>query len=215
MSTNNEIASAMRQALEKIANVNAMDYEYQRWAREALAIARAEGTLEAEKKEKQELLPRCFADFQPNHEHDRKCEWCAVKTECQTGEAEKANERSEVEAVAGFFSREAMAAHCDAHRALSSRTQPTQPEAEKQEPDDLTIAYMSGVYDGKNKYSPQRQPLTDEHIKNAWVKSYGDWIGLKSRQRSFIEGVRFAEAAHGITSKGLQRSYGAEGGAHE
>ena len=30
---------AMKQALEKIANVNAMDYEYQRWAREALAIA--------------------------------------------------------------------------------------------------------------------------------------------------------------------------------
>ena len=44
---------------------------------------------EAEKQEKQKLLPRCFADFQPNHEHDRKCEWCAVKIECQTGEAEK------------------------------------------------------------------------------------------------------------------------------
>ena len=33
---------AMKHALEKIANVNAMDYEYQRWAREALAIAEAE-----------------------------------------------------------------------------------------------------------------------------------------------------------------------------
>ena len=33
---------AMKQALEKIANVNAMDYEYQRWAKEALAIAKAE-----------------------------------------------------------------------------------------------------------------------------------------------------------------------------
>ena len=33
---------AMKQVLEKIANVNAMDYEYQRWAREALAIAEAE-----------------------------------------------------------------------------------------------------------------------------------------------------------------------------
>ena len=33
---------AMKQALEKIANVNAMDYEYQRWAREALAIAELE-----------------------------------------------------------------------------------------------------------------------------------------------------------------------------
>jgi len=28
---------AMKLALEKIANVNAMDYEYQAWAREALA----------------------------------------------------------------------------------------------------------------------------------------------------------------------------------
>jgi hypothetical protein len=32
----------LKQALEKIANVNAMDYEYQRWAREALAIAKLE-----------------------------------------------------------------------------------------------------------------------------------------------------------------------------
>jgi hypothetical protein len=32
----------LKQALEKIANVNAMDYEYQRWAREALAIAELE-----------------------------------------------------------------------------------------------------------------------------------------------------------------------------
>ena len=33
---------AMKQALEKIATVNATDYEYQQWAREALAIAEAE-----------------------------------------------------------------------------------------------------------------------------------------------------------------------------
>jgi len=33
---------AMKQALEKIATVNAMDYEYQRWAKEALMIAEAE-----------------------------------------------------------------------------------------------------------------------------------------------------------------------------
>ena len=26
----------------------------------------------------------------------------------------------------------------------------------EQEPDDLTIAYMAGFYDGKNKYAPQR-----------------------------------------------------------
>jgi len=28
-------------------------------------------------------------------------------------------------------------------------------EAERQESDDMTIAYMSGLYDGKNKYAPQ------------------------------------------------------------
>ena len=33
--------------------------------------------------EKKKLLPRCFADYQPNHEHDRKCEWCAVSNECR------------------------------------------------------------------------------------------------------------------------------------
>lgn len=34
------------------------------------------------------LKPRCFADFQPNHEIDRKCQWCAVETECKTGIAQ-------------------------------------------------------------------------------------------------------------------------------
>jgi len=35
------------------------------------------------------------------------------------------------------------------------REKPAQPE---QEPDDLTIAYLSGFYDGANKYAPQRNP---------------------------------------------------------
>jgi hypothetical protein len=34
-------------------------------------------------------------------------------------------------------------------------TAPPQPE---QESDDLTIAYLSGFYDGANKYAPQRNP---------------------------------------------------------
>ena len=36
------------------------------------------------------------------------------------------------------------------------------------QPDDLTIAYMSGVYDGKNKYAPRREwvGLTEEEYKN-------------------------------------------------
>jgi len=31
-------------------------------------------------------------------------------------------------------------------------------EQPDQEPDDLTIAYMAGFYDGKNKYAPQPKP---------------------------------------------------------
>lgn len=39
--------------------------------------------------------------------------------------------------------------------------------AEKQEPDELTIAYMSGFYDGKNKHAPRREwvGLTDEDMR--------------------------------------------------
>ena len=41
------------------------------------------------------------------------------------------------------------------------------------QPDDLPIAYMRGVYDGKNKYAPQREwvGLTDEQIE-AIAKNY-------------------------------------------
>ena len=49
---------AMKQALEKIANVNAMDYEYQRWAREALAIAE----LESQEPVAWKLMPRDATD---------------------------------------------------------------------------------------------------------------------------------------------------------
>lgn len=38
------------------------------------------------------------------------------------------------------------------------------------QPDDLTIAYMSGLYDGKNKYAPQRKwvGLTEEERESFW-----------------------------------------------
>jgi hypothetical protein len=41
--------------------------------------------------------------------------------------------------------------------------------------DDLTIAYMAGLYDGKNKYAPQREwvGLTDEEKSDLWCKSTG------------------------------------------
>ena len=39
-----------------------------------------------------------------------------------------------------------------------------------QESDGLTIAYMAGFYDGKNKDAPQRKPLTDEEISDMWCE---------------------------------------------
>ena len=42
-------------------------------------------------------------------------------------------------------------------------------EQPEQEPDDLTIAYMAGFYDGKN--TPQRKP---EQEPVAWMDEYGD-----------------------------------------
>ena len=55
----------------------------------------------------------------------------------------------------------------------------TSPPQRQQEPDDLTIAYMSGVYDGKNKYSPQRKPLTDEQIDFLnFLYGAGEWDGV-------------------------------------
>jgi len=40
-----------------------------------------------------------------------------------------------------------------------------------QEPDDLTIAYMSGFHDGKNKYAPQPKP---EQKPVAWMREDED-----------------------------------------
>jgi len=92
--TDNQIA-VMRQALEALQDIKddcsgcefewSNDYPLQAKAKLALEEALAK----QEQDEKRKLLPRCFADYQPNHTHDRKCEWCAVNTECQTGEQPK------------------------------------------------------------------------------------------------------------------------------
>ena len=49
-----------------------------------------------------------------------------------------------------------------------------QPE---QESDDLTIAYMAGLYDGKNKYAPQRQPEQEPVAWRSWndKDKFGFW----------------------------------------
>ena len=74
-------------------------------------------------------------------------------------------------------------------------------EAERQESDDLTIAYMSGFHDGKNKYAPQRKPLTDEEFSNLVVENLGPHAltgGKMSVYDAFLIAVRATEAAHGI-----------------
>jgi hypothetical protein len=55
-------------------------------------------------------------------------------------------------------------------------------EQPEQEPDDLTIAYMSGFYDGKNKYAPKEwQSLTDDEIKEI-IGSYSGPIKGYTRE---------------------------------
>ena len=58
--------------------------------------------------------------------------------------------------------------------------------AEKQEPDELTIAYMSGFYDGKNKYAPRREwvGLTDEEAAECWNSSaVTTWKNIEAKLR--------------------------------
>jgi hypothetical protein len=56
---------------------------------------------------------------------------------------------------------------------------------EQGEPDDLMIAYMSGLHDGKK--AQQRKPLTDEQIYEVHENS-----------SNLMEFTRAIEAAHGI-----------------
>lgn len=76
-----------------------------------------------------------------------------------------------------------------------------QPE---QESDDLTAAYLSGVYDGKNKNAPQRKPLTDEQCINQMLNSGFErnslgWSFTYGRlDYHLLKFARAIEAAHGI-----------------
>ena len=78
--------------------------------------------------------------------------------------------------------------------------EPAQP-APVQEPmaDDLIASYEKGFKDG----AAQRQPLSEEYIiAHFKFKPRGDTGSLGS----FINAVRFAEAAHDITSKSHQKN---------
>jgi len=61
-----------------------------------------------------------------------------------------------------------------------------------QESDDLTLAYMSGLYDGGNKDAQQRKPLTDEQLIAAYESEQ------QGRYGDHIRSLRAIEAAHGI-----------------
>jgi hypothetical protein len=74
---------------------------------------------------------------------------------------------------------------------------------EQGEPDELTIAYMSGLHRGKD-FAQQRKPLTDEEINKAAMKlaecmDY-PWVHMpeegKRNMRKHAKAV--IEAAHGI-----------------
>ena len=69
--------------------------------------------------------------------------------------------------------------------ALYSRPRP------EQDPNDLTIAYMSGFHDGKK----MRKPLTDEQIEKI-AKESDTWLLFRSL--SIFDFARAIEAAHGI-----------------
>ena len=106
-----------------------------------------------EQDKKRKLLPRCFADYQSNHTHDRKCEWCAVNTECKTGEQTK-QEQGEPAAWLYPEGLEALQA------GKCWTAYPT-----KHETCDIPL-YTT---------PQQRKPLTASHIKKA-VRGTGDLL---------------------------------------
>jgi len=70
--------------------------------------------------------------------------------------------------------------HEDAYSASLNALRQAIEDAEKQEPDDLTIAYMSGFYAGKNKDAPQPN---SEQEPVAWMDEYGDVLSA-----DFVDG---------------------------
>ena len=98
------------------------------------------------------LKPKCFAGFQSNHEHDRKCQWCAVEVECKTGVAQP--EQEPVAIVEASWNN-------DEGFMLVKRLAEKLPK-------------------GSHLYTtpPQRKPLTDEQIdegrRHPWGTSFLD-----------------------------------------
>jgi hypothetical protein len=75
----------------------------------------------------------------------------------------------------------------------------------EQEPDDLTIAYMSGVYDGKK----QRKPLTDEALKPLIQKAMM-YYGHNPDHWTLTAGAGFC-----IFARAIERAHGIKEQEHE
>ena len=58
-------------------------------------------------------------------------------------------------------------------------------DAKKQEADELTIAYMSGLYDGKKAKKREWIGLTDEEVKHEWEV----WRTNVPRYAGFAKGI--------------------------
>jgi hypothetical protein len=63
--------------------------------------------------------------------------------------------------------------HEDAHSASLTALRQAIAEAEKQEPDELTIAYMSGFFDGKKKR--EWVSLTDEEFDDIYEQHHNQY----------------------------------------
>ena len=97
-------------------------------------------------------------------------------------------------------------------------------EAEKQESDDLTIAYMAGLYDGKNKDAPQpkQEPVAwklesaqaiwfertdpeaawelppDVTMTPLYTTPQRKWVGLTDEERDHFEGLHLYAARNQV-----------------
>ena len=78
----------------------------------------------------------------------------------------------------------------------------------EQEPDDLTIAYMSGFHDGKNKYAPQHRP---EQEPVAWMDECGDVLSASVVDGSGLRNIPLFTAPPkcewvGLTDKEMEEA---------
>ena len=132
---------------------------------------------EALAQRERDLKPKCFADFQPNHEHDRKCQWCAVELECKTGVAQPAVTESHKQEPVGINGLTETETNATASvMGLVNTTPPTQQSCSQRtaEQSSRTLAWVG---------------LTDEEVERLahhelWVKIFIREIEEKLRSKN-------------------------------